>query len=481
MDTRGMQGYLTWGLLFLLEVLVVGRILLRSHRDPSSRIAWITVVVAVPVVGIAAYLLLGETNLGRRQMARILECRKELPAASAVCNPDDHAIDTGPYTHLFQLGQSISGFTAVGGNSAALLADSNAAIDAIVADIDQAQHHVHLSFYIWLADNNGCKIIEALKRAARRGVECRALADGLGSRSLIKSHHWADMSNSAVRLGVALPLGNPLTRPLRGRIDLRNHRKIVVVDGDITYCGSQNCADPEFRVKAKFAPWVDILLRFTGPVARQNQYLFAGDWMLATDEDLSAMLQGPVDNPSPGFTAQVIGTGPTYRYSAMPELFISLLSAARSEITISTPYYVPNEAMQAALCTSGYRGVATTLILPARNDSRTVAATSRSYYAELLEAGVKILEFNGGLLHAKTLTVDGQLTLIGSANMDRRSFDLNFENNILVYDETMCTQVYCRQQEYIGSSTEVLSSQLENVSVARRLWNNSLAMLSPVL
>jgi cardiolipin synthase len=475
---------LAWVAIILLELLVVGRILLRAHRDPASRIAWITVVLALPVLGIVAYLLLGEVNLGRRQMQRYREARESLPAPASVCNTETLA-ETGPYAHLFKLGKSISGFTAVAGNAASLLQDSNASIDAMVTDIDAARDHVHLSFYIWLADNNGCKIIDAVTRAAKRGVSCRALADGLGSRPLIHSEHWQAMRDAGVQLGIALPIGNPLSGPLRGRIDLRNHRKIVVIDHTITYCGSQNCADPEFRVKAKYAPWVDILARFTGPVVSQNQYLFASDWMLATEENLGAMLQTALpttpQQTGAGFSAQVIGTGPTYRNSAMPEVFIALLNAAREVITLSTPYYVPNEAMQHALCATAYRGVDTTLIVPARNDSRFVAAASRSHYPDLLEAGVRIFEYQPGLLHAKTLTLDGKIALIGSANMDRRSFDLNFENNILLYDEILCAQIHQRQQNYIEDSRVVGAAELEQMTLWQRLWNNSLAMLSPVL
>ena len=153
---------------------------------------------------------------------------------------------------------------------------------------------MHLLFYIWLPDNNGCKVVEALKRAAARGVKCRAMADGLGSRLMIKSAHWREMSQAGVHVAVALPIGNPLKRMLIGRIDLRNHRKIVVIDGGITYCGSQNCSDAEFRIKAKFAPWVDAVVRFEGPIARQNQYLFLSDWMTYVDEDLSDLLSEPV-------------------------------------------------------------------------------------------------------------------------------------------------------------------------------------------
>ncbi len=318
----------------------------------------------------------------------------------------------------------------------------------MVADIDAAADHVHVLFYIWLPDRNGCRIAEALKRAAARGVTCRAMADDLGSRSLIRSEHWAAMRAAGVHVAAGMPIGNPLLRALNGRIDLRNHRKIVVIDDRITYCGSQNCADPEFLVKAKYAPWVDAVMRFEGPIARQNQFLFASDWMTYVDEDLDAILRAPLPAPVPGgFVAQVIGTGPTVRYSAMPEMFAALLFAARREVVLTTPYYVPDESMHNALCTTAYRGVDTTIVFPARNDSRVVGAASRSYYADLLGAGVRIHEYEGGLLHTKSVTVDGEVTLIGSANMDRRSFELNYENNILFHDCALTASMRARQQD----------------------------------
>jgi cardiolipin synthase A/B len=262
---------------------------------------------------------------------------------------------------------------------------------------------------------------------------------------------------------------------------LRNHRKIMVIDNHITYCGSQNCADPEFLVKAKFAPWVDAMIRFEGPIARQNQHLFASDWMAQVDEDITAFLRQPLLPGEPGLTAQVIGTGPTARYSAMPEVFATLMFAARRELFITTPYYVPDEAMQAALCASALRGVATTIIFPARNDSWIVGAASRSYYADLLAAGVRIFEYQGGLLHTKSLTLDGAITLIGSANMDRRSFELNYENNILFYDPTLTAEVRRRQDTYLAQSRPVTAEMVSQWSMTRRLWNNTIAMLGPVL
>jgi cardiolipin synthase len=468
----------------LIQAGFIVRVLLRAHRDPASRIAWIVVILALPVVGIVAYLLLGETNIGRKRVERMKSVIASLPDISSTPGFDAPTVRPEiPERHLplFKVGQSISGFEPVGGNHAHLMTDSNAAIDAIVADIDNAGKHVHLLFYIWMPDNDGRKIVEALKRAVARDVTCRAMVDDLGSRLLIKSDLWRDMAAAGVKLGRALKVGNPLWRVFAGRIDLRNHRKIVVIDNIITYCGSQNCADPEFPTKAKYAPWVDAMMRFTGPIARQNQHLFSRDWMAYTNEDIRAVLLEPIAPPEPGFPAQVVASGPTGRTSAASEMFETLMYSARRELFITTPYYVPNEAMQAALRAAGNRGVDTTIIFPARNDDFAVGAASRSYYADLLAAGVKIHEYGAGLLHTKSMTVDREVTLIGSANMDRRSFDLNYENNILFCDAAATSEMHERQQQYLARCRKITAEEVDAWSWLRRLWNNAVAIVGPVI
>lgn len=472
------------GIHVLIEVAVILRVLLRPHRQPASRIAWVAVIAALPVVGIVAYLLFGEVSIGRRRLARRRRVITDISQlATTLPKNGDKLVSPLPerYSELFRVGESISFMPPVGGNMARLLADSNAAIDALVEDIDAAENHVHVLFYIWLSDSNGCKVIEALQRASHRGVTCRAMVDDLGSRSLIRSPHWQVMQDAGVHVATALPIGNPLLRPFTGRLDLRNHRKIVVIDGRITYCGSQNCADPEFRIKARYAPWVDIMVRVEGPIAMQNQYLFVCDWMSQVDEDLTGLVKQPVTSMQPGITGQVIGTGPTVRYSAMPELFESLMYAARCELVITTPYFVPDESMLNALCSAAYRGVDTTIVFPARNDSWVVAAASHSYYSDLMAAGVKVYEFSKGLLHSKTMTLDGEVVLIGSANMDRRSFELNYENNMLFYDTSLTAEVRQRQQEYLARSRLVRPDEVKAWPMRRRLWNNTIATLGPLL
>ncbi|HEV2513704.1 MAG TPA: cardiolipin synthase [Devosia sp.] len=473
---------IAWLLLALeigLQLFFVGRALLRPYREPVSRLAWVMVIVVAPLIGMIAYILVGETNIGRTRTARLRKAFETLPPPLGT--PDAEAQLPEGMQALFRAGTSVSGYPPVAGNRAQLLESSDAAIEAMVADIDTATDHVHLLFYIWLPDTNGLKIVAALQRAAGRGVACRVMADDVGSRAMIRSEHWRAMREAGVQLARAMPIGNPLVGALWGRLDMRNHRKIVVIDNAITYCGSQNCADAAFLPKARFAPWVDVMVRLEGPIARQNQHLFASDWMGHGEDDLTELLQRPLPPAQPGFVAQVIGTGATVRPSAMPEIFVSVMNAARRELVITTPYYVPDETIQAALCASAYRGVETTFIVPERNDSWVVAAASHSYYAELLEAGVMIREYQGGLLHSKTMTVDGQLALIGSANMDRRSFELNFENNMLIADRSLTQALRQRQQSYIEASVLVHAAEVEAWGGTRRIWNNTVAMLGPVL
>ena len=471
--------WLLLGLEVGLQLFFVGRALLRPYREPVSRLAWVMIIVVAPLVGMIAYVRVGETNIGRGRTARLRKAFEILPPP--IGTPGVEAQLPEGTLPLFRAGTSVSGYPPVAGNRAELLESSEAAIDAMVADIDTATDHVHLLFYIWLPDSSGLKIVAALQRAALRGVACRAMADDVGSRSMIRSEHWRAMQAAGVQLARAMPIGNPLIGAIWGRLDMRNHRKIVVIDNAVTYCGSQNCADAAFLPKAKFAPWVDIMVRLEGPIARQNQHLFASDWMGHGEDDLTELLQQPLPPEQPGFVAQVIGTGATVRPSAMPEIFVSVMNAARRELVITTPYYVPDETIQAALCASAYRGVETTFIVPERNDSWVVAAASHSYYAELLEAGVMIREYRGGLLHSKTMTVDGELALIGSANMDRRSFELNFENNMLIADQALTAALRQRQQSYIEASVLVHAPEVEAWGGTRRIWNNTIAMLGPVL
>ena len=468
---------------FLLVTAFTVRILLRDDLSPPARLAWFIVLNVLPYFGSAIYFVFGEVDLGNKANRRHRQIFDEIRAkASAFMGKgtDVSRLIDPLYHPAFNYAGSINGFHPVDGNRAELMAHGGETRERLVADIDAATDHVHVLYYIWLGDATGTDVAQALVRAARRGVTCRAMADGLGSRKLIKSALWQEMKEAGVQMAVALSLDNPIRTLLTSRIDLRNHRKITVIDGRITYCGSRNSADPEFLVKARFAPWVDIMLRFTGPVVAQNQLLFASDWMQATGENLD-QIKLVAEPEKDGFPAQVMGDGPTERRGATPQLFANLIACTQKSLTLSTPYFVPDATVLEALCAAAHRGVDVTLIFPRRNDSWIVAAASRSYYRKLLEAGCVIHEFEGGLLHAKTLTIDGVVSLIGSSNLDLRSFDLNYENNILLQGAGTTRTIYQRQQEYIDRSSVVGLSDVLDWPYHKRIWNNVIATIGPVL
>ncbi|MEO6225423.1 MAG: cardiolipin synthase [Sphingomicrobium sp.] len=475
------------GLVVAADAATIVRALLRPHREPASRLAWICAILALPIAGVLLYLVVGETRISARKIAkgRAIVASLERPAGNY-----QRGASAARSAHWapFALARTINQLDPSAGNAARLARDSNAAIDEMIADIDAARETIHGCFYIWLGDTNGVKLKTAMVRAAQRGVKVRVLADALGSRRLISSEHWRAMRDGGCDVRAALPVGNPLWTVIRGRLDLRNHRKLLIVDNRIAWCGSQNCADPEFLIKPRFAPWVDIMSRWTGPVVRHCQFLFAADWIgEGGGDDVRALLRETLDTGEGegenggAIVAQVFGTGPAGEFDAVPACFAEAIHSARTELVVTTPYFVPDEQLLFALTSAARRGVRTVLIFPKRNDNWIVAGASRSYYKTLIDAGAEIYEFRPGLLHAKTMAVDGCVGLIGSANLDRRSFELNSEINILFEDPAFTAALRARQDEYLAQCDRVTSADVERYGMAFQLWQNLLATLSPML
>ena len=481
-------------LLFVLHLVIAARALTRANRTPASRAAWVLVIMLAPVIGMLAYLLLGETNVGRARLRRLQQTARMLADLNEAAHSDVALASLpAPASSLFALATSINGAQPQRGNRIVLLGatgshptapmdDCRAAIDALVGDIAQARQSVHIAFYIWLDDDAGGRVADAVAAAAGRGVACRVMVDALGSRAFIGSPRWAQLAQAGVKLLRTLDDLNRLQHMAFSRMDLRDHRKIVVIDNRIAYCGSQNCADPEFRVKPRFAPWIDLLLRCEGPVVAQTQRLFLSGWIPESGEQGLDGYAADVAQPiADGCMALAFETGPVTRHNVMTDMFAACVYAAQRELVISTPYFVPDEALLRAICAAPRRGVRTRLILPRHNDSWLVGQSSRSTYADLLQCGVEVYEYPLGLLHAKSLTIDGEIALVGSANMDRRSLELNFENNLLIADSAVTASIVRRQEGYLSVSEPVRLSQVMAWPLPIRLLQNAVAMMSPVL
>jgi cardiolipin synthase len=467
---------------FAARVIVAAVILVRSRGTPAVRLAWLVVVFALPVVGIVAYLLVGEVRFGRRRARRHRQIAERITVqhvARVLKPPPSDAIVLEEHRQVAHLAESVGGNRPHGGHEMRLFGDTDLFIQALVEDIEHAQAHCHLEFYIFLADHSGTRVAEALTRAAGRGVACRVLVDGVGSQAFLRSDLRRSMEAEGVRVVEALPAS--LLRLAFARIDLRNHRKVAVIDGAIGYCGSQNIADAEFAIKPRYAPWVDAMVRLQGPAVRDLQVLFVQDWYLDTDESLEDLLAiSPAPSPE-GAVVQIVGTGPAAYNEALRQMTQASFHAAREELILTTPYFVPDVATVSALYTTARRGVETTLVVPARNDSPVVAAASRSYYEPLLDAGVRVHEYQQGLLHAKTLTLDRCLALVTTANLDRRSFELNFEVSLVVYDTDFASELRLLQKSYIDGSTAVSEPAWKRRGWPTKLLQNGAGMLAPLL
>jgi cardiolipin synthase len=465
---------------FRVAVLVV--ILLRRRLDPNVRLAWTMLVILMPVIGPLAYLIFGEVRLGSGRIRRhktAVDRSTELLMGQQPVEPPRDLVIPDPYQQIAALGESVGGDVPAGGNRLKLFGDAAATTAAIIEDIDRATSHCHVLTYIFLNDRTGWAVAEAMIRAEKRGVQCRLLVDAVGSAAFLRTDWPEQLRAAGVQVVAALPVS--AVRALFARIDLRNHRKLVVIDGEIGYTGSRNIADAAFAPKRRFAPWVDAMVRIEGPVVRDLQMLFVEDWFVDTDEWLDEYLNHHPRFFDDGVIAQVIGTGPNAYNFAMRQVNQAAIHLAREEIILTTPYFVPDDATNFALMTAARRGVITELVLPARNDSRLVAAASRGYYEPLLESGVVIHEYTGGLLHAKTLTIDRALGLVTSANLDKRSFFLNFECSLLVYDSDFASHLRFLQKEYISHARTVDAAKWRRRTWPKRLWHHGAGMLGPLL
>jgi cardiolipin synthase A/B len=454
------------------------------RRPPVGvAVAWLAVILSIPFVGAIVYLLFGEKRLGKQRSARtranaagVRQWQTSLRAGHA-----DSALRIDARAEpLRHHAERVLGFPAQPGNEIELLADFEAIFDRLVADIDAATETCHLAFYIWHEGGRAGDVVDALIRAAGRGVQCLALADAMGSKAFLDGAAVRRLRSAGVRFTPALPTG-PL-RTLVVRADLRNHRKIVVIDGRIAYTGSQNLVDPRyFKQDSGVGEWVDAMIRFTGPATAALDAVFRLDWSVET---ATAFLPPASPNGSvapAGSVVQVVPSGPDLRPEAIHQLLLTAIYSARSELVMTTPYFVPEESMLTALLSAALRGVAVTLIVPARNDSRLVRHASVAAFDDLMTAGARIARFNGGLLHTKSLTIDGRFSLFGSVNLDMRSLWLNFEISLLVYDPDFTHRLRSLQDTYLADADLLDLGTWRRRPAWRKFTEDACRLVGPLL
>lgn len=465
----------------VLQLIFVVFVLLRPRvRQPSS-LAWIFVIVVLPVAGIVLYLMLGEVRTGSRRKQRHRMIHRNIRAVmqDAWATAPPPSLVEGSAQSIARLARLVGDTKPRGGNRLTLLSDAERFVGSLTRDIENAREHVHLLFYIYLDDAMGRVTADALAAAAARGVSCRLLLDNVGSAEFLKSELCKTLRDSGVQVAAALP--TRITQFVSIRFDMRNHRKIAVIDGKTGYTGSHNLAAEAFHLKPRFAPWIDATLRIEGPAVRDLQALFVEDWYMDTGESLEDLITIPPGSYPGGTIVQIVGSGVNSQNQALVRVIQSAVHMAREELILTTPYFVPDEGTAAALTTAAMRGVRTVIVVPARNDSPLISLASRSFYQPLLNAGAEVHEFTKGLLHAKTITVDRDFALVSTANLDRRSFEINFEVSTLVYDSDFASDLRQLQQQYLENCYSVDRARWTDRSWPRRLAENTAGLVSPLL
>ncbi len=469
-----------WVVSHWLICLVMLPVIVLRKQKPATCLAWLAIVFFEPWLGLFAYLLVGETRPGRRRLAQRRQSRETFESGGRPSVAPDHRLD--PFLSeegqiVVHMAERIGGRPLVLGNHVHFIADWDVAIDRLVQDIDEAEDHVHLLFYIFADDEVGRRVGDALVRARQRGVACRLLADAVGSRPFFK-RLAGELRQQEVEVYPVLPV-NPLRRPL-ARLDLRNHRKLAVIDGAVAYAGSQNIIEPSYG-QTRAGNWVDILARVTGPAVAELHAVFLEDWFHETGELLEP--QALVTRQARGgpATIQVVPTGPDLPTQRFRDLIVGAIFQARHRVVITSPYFVPDDAMLLALRLAAQGGLDVRLIMPAKCDHPLVRAAAEFYCEQVMQFGVKVHLFQRGLLHSKTLVVDDTMAMFGSANYDIRSFRLNYEINMLLHGHEPVGDLARLQQRYLEDSEEVVPGRWPSPTLAGRVRRNVAKLASPLL
>ncbi|WP_235736288.1 cardiolipin synthase [Nocardioides alcanivorans] len=446
---------LTWtvvALQIILRIVALG--VIPGNRKPSSGMAWLLLILIEPFIGFTIFLLLGRTNLGRKRHARQVRAKQQV--AEQLGEFTDPAADTaalaGAPTYVssvVELNHTLGALPLKLGNGVELMADYRGTITAMAQEVDRAEAFVHVEFYISAWDEVTDPLFAAMARAAERGVEVRLLFDHLGSRGLpVYKEFTHRLAETGIEWYPMLPI-----MPLKGRWrrpDLRNHRKLLVVDGRVAFTGSLNLTEPGYNKPKNHKlsrEWVELMVRLEGPIVASVDAVFAADWYTETGEKPNSeqadawrpVLTDPVpptrrESSTVGDVAcQLVPSGPGYVAENNLRMFTTLIYNASHRISLTSPYFVPDESLLYAVTTAAQRGVDVELFVSELSDQFMVGHAQASYYRALLEAGVKIHQYPAPyILHSKHFTIDDDVAVVGSSNMDMRSFALNYEVSLMM-------------------------------------------------
>ena len=474
---------------FSLSVLAAVRLLYRKLAV-NTTLAWLFLLFGLPVVGVALYVLFGDHRLGGRRMKMGERLRSFFMQVFSVKDagiPPDIA-SVPRYAALSRSIQADTGFPVLTGLSPEFFAEAGDLYAAMQADIDAASDSICLEFYILDPAGRVGDVLAAVERAAQRGVDCKILADDFGSKPFFRSHWPTRLKKAGVQIVRSLRVN--LFSSFFRRSDLRNHRKILVCDQRVGYVGSYNLADPKlFKADRGVGQWVDMMMRVEGPVVDAltsvclSDFLFDSVGYQIGRADLNALPIVPRVGGGEGtpVSMQVLPSGPEMRNSTIYEVLVSAIFSAQRRLRIVSPYFIPDPSVQLALVSAAKRGIEVEIIVPERIDSRLAQFASQSSYKELLRAGVRLIRYRSGLLHTKLILVDDEIALFGTVNIDMRSFYLNLELTMVIYNAATSATLWQHSDTYLPDSTPLDPARWEQRPEWHKFLENILRLASPIL
>jgi cardiolipin synthase len=464
---------------YFLTLLLVPYAFFQKRKQSVSTLAWITAIVTLPYLGSLLFLVFGINRVERRASLK-LESRRQIgrvvPGLARFQLLPGEALEP-QVQRLLRLADRVSTTKCCFGNSIELLCDTNRTLGLIEQAMRAAKDSIHLEYYIFQPDKTGYRLRDLLIRKAAEGVKIRFLFDGVGSMFLGRKF-LKPMVEAGITVASALP-GASFRE--RWSINLRNHRKIVIVDGALGFTGGMNIGDEYIGRNRRLGYWRDTHLRLQGPAVLQLQQVFAEDWFFATREQPTGPAWYPPTEQAGDQIAQVVAGGPDGEVDVFHSLFFAAINEASDRVSLTTSYFIPTSALITALETAAHRGVRVRLLVPAIGDHRWMVVAGRGYYDSLLESGVEIYEYQRGPLHSKTLTVDGLWSIVGSPNFDTRSLLLNFEVGVVLYGPKPAGQLEEQFADDLRQSERVDPVQFRRRPHLHKLAEKVLKLFSPVL
>ena len=475
----------TLSLLFILNILLAIVIIFLERKNPTSTLAWLMVLVLLPNIGFILYLIFGQ-NLSKQKIFKLkteedqLLRKMVLEQISYLKNNKIYFNDPSiqQYQDMIHMHLMSSDSIFSQNNEVEIFTDGKEKFDALIGSIEEAQDHIHMLYYILKNDSLGKRIVDALTRKAKEGVEVRLLYDAVGGHSLPRNF-FKELKAAGGQVGSFFPFKIPL---INFRINFRNHRKLAIIDGKSGFIGGFNIGNEYLGLDKKFGYWRDTHLKLTGSAVQMIQIRFMLDWQYASKETIAYHSRYFPEITTDGKTGiQIVSSGPDSEQEQIKNGYLKMIHSARESIYIQTPYFIPDESILSALRIAALSGIDVRLMIPSKPDHMFVYWATYSYIGELLKSGVRTFVYDKGFIHAKTIVVDGKLASVGTANIDVRSFKLNFEVNAFIYDTVTSSKLKSIFEKDMTDCSEITNEVYNQRSKIIKFKESVFRLLSPIL